>query len=136
MKLNGVRPHLSAHLSAHVSDLPASLDEGASDTVVFLLHGVGGGKEAWPDTMKALVEAGFRAVAWDMPGYGASPGITPYDNAGIARALCYACVGAPDTVRSLLREFIDMTKADELMITAQIFDHQARLRSFEIAAEL
>ena len=87
MKLNGVRPHLSAHLSAHVSDLPAALDAGTSDTVVFLLHGVGGGKEAWPDTMKALVEKGFRAVAWDMPGYGASPGITPYDNAGLARAL-------------------------------------------------
>ena len=61
---------------------------------------------------------------------------SPGEAAGIARALCYACVGAPDTVRSLLREFIDMTKADELMITAQIFDHQARLRSFEIAAEL
>ncbi len=61
---------------------------------------------------------------------------SPGEAAGIARALCYACVGAPDTVRSLLREFIELTKADELMVTAQIFDHQARLRSFEIAAEL
>ena len=80
-QLNGVRPHLIS------ADLPACLDEGAGGTVVFLLHGVGGGKEAWPDTMKALVEAGSRAVAWDMPGYGASPGITPCDNAGLARAL-------------------------------------------------
>ena len=80
-QLNGVRPHLIS------ADLPACLDEGAGGTVVFLLHGVGGGKEAWPDAMKALVGAGFRAVAWDMPGYGASPAISPFDNAGLARAL-------------------------------------------------
>ena len=83
MKLNRVRPHLSAHLS----EVPACLDEGAGDTVVFLLHGVGGGKAAWAPAMKALVGAGFRAVAWDMPGYGASPAIVPYDNTGLARAL-------------------------------------------------
>jgi hypothetical protein len=34
-----------------------------------------------------------------------------------------------------LRNFIKQTGADELMITSQIFDHAARLRSFEIAAE-
>lgn len=66
---------------------PASLGAGDGDTVVFLLHGVGGGKEAWPYAMKALVGAGFRSVAWDMPGYGGSKAIAPYDNAGLARAL-------------------------------------------------
>ena len=81
VKLNRVRPQL---ISAGV---PACLDEGAGDTVVFLLHGVGGGKEAWPDAMKVLVGAGFRVVAWDMPGYGASPAISPIDNEGFARAL-------------------------------------------------
>ena len=67
--------------------LPACLDEGTGDTAVFLLHGVGGGKEAWLEAMKALVGAGFRAIAWDMPGYGGSPGIVPYNNEGLARAL-------------------------------------------------
>jgi hypothetical protein len=33
-----------------------------------------------------------------------------------------------------LKSFIERTGADELMITAQIFDHAARLRSFEIAS--
>ncbi len=88
MKLNGVRPHLTHLTSAGV---PACLDEGpgeaAGNTTVYLLHGVGGGKEAWPDAMKALVGAGYRAVAWDMPGYGASPAIDPFDNSGLARAL-------------------------------------------------
>jgi pimeloyl-ACP methyl ester carboxylesterase len=67
--------------------IPACLDQGHGDTALFLLHGVGGGKEAWPDAMKALVGAGFRAIAWDMPGYGGSQGISPYTNEGLARAL-------------------------------------------------
>lgn len=67
--------------------VPVCLDEGHGDTAVFLLHGVGGGKEAWPDAMKALVGAGFRAIAWDMPGYGGSQAITPYNNEGLARAV-------------------------------------------------
>jgi hypothetical protein len=37
-------------------------------------------------------------------------------------------------VRHGLEEFVRETGADELMVTSQIFDHQARLRSFEIVA--
>jgi len=43
-------------------------------------------------------------------------------------------VGAHETVRDGLRAFIGATKADELMITAQIHDHAARRRSYEIVA--
>jgi hypothetical protein len=35
-----------------------------------------------------------------------------------------------------LQAFVDQTGADELMITSQVFDHEARLRSYEIVAEL
>jgi hypothetical protein len=38
-------------------------------------------------------------------------------------------------VRADLHNFVKQTGADELMITSQIFDHAARLRSFEIAAK-
>jgi hypothetical protein len=37
-------------------------------------------------------------------------------------------------VRHGLKAIIERTGADELMLTAQIFDHNARLRSFELAA--
>jgi luciferase family oxidoreductase group 1 len=50
------------------------------------------------------------------------------------QALGRAIVGSPDTVRRGLRAFAAETEADELMITSQIFDHDARLRSFEIVA--
>jgi luciferase family oxidoreductase group 1 len=64
------------------------------------------------------------------------------DNAGPAEralldsVLSCAAVGAPDTVRQGLQEFIDRTGADELMITSQMFDHRARLHSYEIAAQV
>ena len=51
------------------------------------------------------------------------------------QALSCAIVGSPATVRSGLDAFVRRTGADELMVTAQIFDHKARLRSFEILAE-
>ncbi|OIQ95719.1 limonene 1,2-monooxygenase [mine drainage metagenome] len=48
--------------------------------------------------------------------------------------LSCAAIGSPATVAAQLRAFVVRTAADELMITSQIFDHAARLRSYEIAA--
>jgi luciferase family oxidoreductase group 1 len=61
---------------------------------------------------------------------------SPFERAGVEQALAYSVVGAPDTVRRGLEAFIAETHADELMLTAQIYDHAARLRSFDIAAEM
>ena len=52
-----------------------------------MLHGVGGGKEAWLDCLPEVARSGYQAIAWDMPGYGASPMIDPYSNTGLARSL-------------------------------------------------
>jgi len=60
--------------------------------------------------------------------------LTPMERAGLDQALSCSAVGTPEQVESQLRAIIARTGADELMITAQIFDHRARLRSFEIAA--
>ena len=45
-----------------------------------------------------------------------------------------SAIGGPETVRRALVAFVARTGADELMISSMIFDHEARLRSFEIAA--
>jgi alkanesulfonate monooxygenase SsuD/methylene tetrahydromethanopterin reductase-like flavin-dependent oxidoreductase (luciferase family) len=54
----------------------------------------------------------------------------------VDHALMYSMVGSSETVRRGLKAFIAKTKVDELMVTGQIYDHAARLRSFEIAAEV
>ena len=50
----------------------------------------------------------------------------------LRQVLSCSAIGAPATVRTAIEAFVERTGADELMITAQIYDHQARLRSFEI----
>ena len=49
--------------------------------------------------------------------------------------LSCSAIGSPSTVKAATEAFVARTGADELMITSQIFDHQARLRSFELLAE-
>ena len=61
---------------------------------------------------------------------------SPMERAGVEQSLAYSVIGAPDTVERGLQALIAETRADELMLTAQIYDHAARLRSFEIAAEV
>ena len=61
-------------------------------------------------------------------------GVDRYGRAMLADSLACSVVGGPDTVRDGLRAFIALTDANELMVTAQIFDHAARKRSFELLA--
>jgi luciferase family oxidoreductase group 1 len=58
------------------------------------------------------------------------------EEAMLREALSCSAIGAPETVRSALAAFIEQTRPDELIIAAQIYDHTARLRSYEIAAEV
>src|ERR1700750_1788203 len=60
---------------------------------------------------------------------------SPMERAGVEQALAYSVVGALNAVERGLEALIEETDADELMLTAQIYDHAARLRSFQIAAE-
>lgn len=62
--------------------------------------------------------------------------VGPQERALLESVLSCAAIGAAGTVRASLRAFIERTGADELMITSQIYDHAARLRSYEITAEL
>jgi alkanesulfonate monooxygenase SsuD/methylene tetrahydromethanopterin reductase-like flavin-dependent oxidoreductase (luciferase family) len=52
---------------------------------------------------------------------------------GVEQALRMSVVGDRDQVRTGLQKVISDTGIDELMINGQIFDHQARLHSFELA---
>ncbi|WP_126876196.1 LLM class flavin-dependent oxidoreductase [Paraburkholderia kururiensis] len=61
---------------------------------------------------------------------------TELEFAGVAHSLSYSVVGEREDVRAGLASIIEETRADELILTAQIFDHTARLRSFEIAAQV
>jgi luciferase family oxidoreductase group 1 len=62
--------------------------------------------------------------------------IAPHQRDVLDEVLSCAAIGSSDTVRNSIKDFIGQTGADELMITSMIFDHAARLRSYEITAEI
>jgi luciferase family oxidoreductase group 1 len=60
---------------------------------------------------------------------------TPQEKAGVDRALACAVVGAPQAIRDGVSQFIAQHRPDELLLTANIFEHAARVRSFELAMD-
>jgi luciferase family oxidoreductase group 1 len=67
-------------------------------------------------------------------GYGET--LDPMAAGMLGQALAAAVIGSPDKVRAGVDAFIARTAADELIVTAQIHDHAARVRSYELLADL
>jgi pimeloyl-ACP methyl ester carboxylesterase len=66
-----------------------------SGPTVLMLHGIGGGHRAFAPQVETLASLGYRAVAWDMPGYGHSAPIEPYTFKGLAQS----CVNLIDALQ-------------------------------------
>ena len=59
-----------------------------------------------------------------------------YEEAQASQMLACTFVGSKATISQDLQNFIVQTQADELIVSSHIYDHQARLRSYEILAEV
>ena len=62
--------------------------------------------------------------------------LTPMEREMLKRALAISFIGTPETVRRGLESFVAKTAPDELMVVSQVFDHDARLRSYELTAQI
>lgn len=62
--------------------------------------------------------------------------LQPTERAMLDATRACSAIGSKDTMRSAMHAFIERTEADELMLAAHIYDHDARLRSYEMAAEV
>jgi 3-oxoadipate enol-lactonase len=60
---------------------------------VLMLHGIGGGHLSFAPQVETLASSGYRAVAWDMPGYGHSAPIEPYTFKGLAQSCIHLIEG-------------------------------------------
>lgn len=58
------------------------------------------------------------------------------EKAALQQQLGSTIIGGPETVKAKLQQYIEATQADEIMVAAHIFEHKARLRSYEIVAGL
>lgn len=60
----------------------------------------------------------------------------PVELAGLNHSLIYSFVGSIETVARGVESFLEMTQADELIVSGHIFDHAARLHSYELTARV
>ena len=61
---------------------------------------------------------------------------TPQEKHGVERALACSVIGDAATVKRGIEAFVERHRPAELLLTANVFDHAARVRSFEIAADV
>ncbi|MDX6514130.1 MAG: hypothetical protein QOE36_3634, partial [Gaiellaceae bacterium] len=62
--------------------------------------------------------------------------VTPAEQEALSQMLSRAIVGSPETVGAGLDRFVDETGADEIMVVSPVYDHAARVRSYELLADV
>lgn len=94
--------------------IPAFTALGSGE-VVLMLHGIGGGHLAFAPQVETLAGSGYRAVAWDMPGYGHSAPIEPYTFKGLAEA-CIRLIEALLANEDIERRRTSPTRAGVVLV--------------------
>lgn len=61
---------------------------------------------------------------------------SPIEKASILQKMTYTLVGDPTSIREKLDKLLEETEADELMVTANIYSHESRLKSFELLSQI
>ncbi|NHM20431.1 LLM class flavin-dependent oxidoreductase [Tritonibacter mobilis] len=92
--------------------------------------------------LRTTMQQAFARLRLGMPGKLPAPVddiadvLAPEILTGVNQALTISAVGSKETVREDLSRLIETYQPDEVILTGQIHNHDARLRSFEIAAEI
>lgn len=58
------------------------------------------------------------------------------EEAAIAKMMRYSFVGSRETIEEKLTDFISETRVDEIMVVSHIYDHDKRMRSYELLSEI
>lgn len=92
--------------------------------------------------LSSSMQQAFVALRSGRPGQlpppveGYEESLPPDYQAMLRQTLAFAAVGSKATVKSKLEEFVARTRADELIVMTQVFDHAKRLRSYELLAKV
>ena len=83
----------------------------------------------------ASLRAG-RPIALPPPDPAFEREVVPFGTIPLEEVQSVSMVGAEPTVREGIARFVDQTRPDELMVVSHIYDHAARLRSYEILSRI
>lgn len=112
------KPYVMACVSVIAADTDAEADKLATSFKRLYLGIITGRREK----LKAPVEP-------------SEFNMDPLEEAALKQMTLYSFVGGQQKVRERMQQFIDATQVDELMITTPIFDHRARLHSYELISK-
>ncbi len=103
-------------IDAMTHPLPTFTTLGSGPTLL-MLHDIGGSHLSFAPQVESFAMAGYRAVAWDMPGYGRSAPVEPYNFKALAQS-CAALIDALQVPRglTLLGHGIGGMVAQELLV--------------------
>jgi luciferase family oxidoreductase group 1 len=59
----------------------------------------------------------------------------PYEAEAVNQMLAYAFIGGPESIKQQMQAFVSETQIDEVMVTSHIYDHHAKLRSYQLFAD-
>ncbi|TNJ44052.1 LLM class flavin-dependent oxidoreductase [Phaeobacter sp. B1627] len=117
----------------------ATLDQ---PTAMMAINVFAAGTDAEGERLRTTMQQAFARLRLGTPGKLPAPvddishHLSPEVLLGVNEALSISATGSMDTVRAELSQLIERFRPDEVILTGQIHDHSARLRSFEIAAEI
>ena len=112
------KPYVISCINVVAADTDAEANRLATSVQLFIKGVVTGKRELLPppiDTMDG---------AWNY-----------FEQDAVEQMLAYAMFGDRETIKQKMQEFVAHTNVDEVMVTSHIFNHQARLRSYELFAE-
>lgn len=111
-------PYVMACVNVVAADTDAEANYLATSVQQFFMGVVTGKRDLLPPPVENM------ANVW-----------TVYEEAAVKQMLRYSFIGGPETIERDLRSFIDDTKVNEIMATSHIFEHTAKLRSYELFAK-
>lgn len=113
------KPYAMACINAVVADTDEEAEYLSTSMKLFMLNIIRNTRSPLPPPVKSM------DGLW-----------SPMEEAHVSNMMQYTFVGSKETVRKKIAGFISETRVDEVIIAAHIHNQEARLRSFELVAEM
>ncbi|RFZ84755.1 LLM class flavin-dependent oxidoreductase [Mucilaginibacter terrenus] len=112
------KPYMMACINVVAADTNQEAERLATSVQLFIKGVVTGKRQLLPPPIDSM------DGAWNI-----------YEQEAVEQMLSYAIFGGPQTVKDKMGALVEHTGIDEVMVTSHIFDHKAKLRSYEILAQ-
>jgi luciferase family oxidoreductase group 1 len=112
-------PYVMACVNVVVADTDAEAERLATSVKQFFMGVVTGKRQLLPPPVRSMDDI------WNV-----------FEEEAVMQMLAYSFIGGPEKVKNELTSFVEQTGIDEVMATSHIFDHQSRMYSYKVFADI